>query len=74
MNSSRDRRRAHRATHALYISLGALATTLVVLTPGLLTTVLLATLLAVPIGTCFVGTSSYALAYRLCSRTDHDDS
>jgi hypothetical protein len=79
-HATTDRRRVHRATHALYLSLGALAATLVslvalvVLTPGLLTTVLLATLLAVLVGAVLAGASSYALTRRSRSPPEHDGS
>lgn len=75
-----DRRRAHFTTRALYLSLGALAASLIILlvvalrAPNLLITVLIAAFLAVLAVALLAGASIYALARRSPSLTDRDDS
>lgn len=75
-----DRRRAHFTTRALYLSLGALAASVIILlgvalrAPNLLITVLIAAFLAVLAVTLLAGASIYALARRSPSVTDRDDS
>ena len=77
-HNAADRHRAHLSTRALYISVGALASSIVVLlalallAPDLLITVLLTTLLAVHVGAVLAGASIYVLTHRLRSRTDRD--
>ncbi|WP_049901556.1 hypothetical protein [Halococcus agarilyticus] len=74
-----DRRRAHFTTRALYLSLGALAASVIILlvlalrAPHLLTTILLAAVLAVLTVALLAGASIYVLARRSRSLTDRDD-